>query len=187
MKSSTHTIYFHHDFQSLIVESIAYSIYPVYPDPVSRIRNQSKVNPHTTPPNPQLTFKALGNVVTPLFLIILLRPHPSMKRLASHQAQAFPGLREFSLPTSPPSSSHLSFLAHVKGHPLYKAFPTTQAIWSWGEVGLHHSTLSYIVETYGFTSGLCWRTPWWLKQQHLCPRPIQLITLCPAYPSCAGW
>ena len=63
---------------------MAHSVYPVYPDNVPRIRNQSNVNPHATPPNPQLTFKALGNVVTRLFLIILLRPHPPMKRLAPH-------------------------------------------------------------------------------------------------------
>lgn len=71
---------------------MAHSVYPVYPDHVPRIQNQSKVNPHATPPKPQLTFKALGNVVKPLFLIILLRLHPPMKRLAPHRAQAVPWL-----------------------------------------------------------------------------------------------
>ena len=117
MKSPTHTIYFHHDFQSLIVESRAHSVHPVYPDHVPRIQNQSKVNPHATPPKPQLTFKALGNAVTPLFLIILLRLHPPMKRLAPHRAQAvpwLPGILSFHLSTTQGSLSIYTVHRHLR-------------------------------------------------------------------------
>lgn len=121
MKSPTHTIYFHHDFQSLTVESMAHSVYPVYPDHVPRIQNQSKVNPHATPPKPQLTFKALGNVVKPLFLIILLRLHPPMKRLAPHRAQAVLWLPRSSLF---PPLHHPALISHF--WPILRVTPCTR-------------------------------------------------------------
>lgn len=72
---------------------MAYSVHPVYHDHVSRIWNQSTVNPHATPHPILLSkFSVMWSHLShsALFLIILLRPHQSMKRLAPHQAHAVP-------------------------------------------------------------------------------------------------
>lgn len=134
------------------VESMAHSVLPCVSGSCTQDTESIQSEPMPLY-KPQLTFKALGNVVRkPLFLIILLRLHHSHERLAPHRGSSCSlASQEFSLPTSPPpKSSHLSFLAHL-GVTLHKAFPTTQAILilqGRRPASLH---LYYIIETYGFT------------------------------------
>lgn len=121
-------------------------------------------------PSPNLLSKLL------VMLLQTFISHYSAKASPAHEktsspSSLFPGFQEFSLPTSPPPSSHLLISGLIcMGHPCTRLFLQLKPFDPAGKAACitPHSIIS---ETYGFTYGLWLANSGWFKQQHLCLRP----------------